>query len=452
MTRLECEDYVYASFLNAEPHLSYDAPDSRKRHPELTRAVLEELSGTHAVVVTGSKGKGSVAKMIADILQTKSRVGLFTSPHLVDFLERFQVDGSPISSDEFVSAVETLKPRFDSIARSLPDSWFVSPMGIQAAVALHCFKRRKTEWNVLECGKGARYDDVNNVVREYSVINGVFLEHTRELGKTLGEIAADKAMAIQPGQRAAFSAPQSPEALGPILSRAKEVSVPLRIYGADFDAFNVEWTERGMRFDVRTGTRTFKNILLPLLGEHQTRNCALALAVCAEIMPDADDRRIRECLSRLSWPGRLEVLSNAPVVLLDACINRNSCKDVLQSISRLNLRNVGVVVGIPDDKDFSGVVREMLPVADSLCLARSDNPHYRFTDMQRQTLAKEGIQVGKVLSVDEFMRAAFARETPTIVLGTTAIVSEVKKWQVRNGAGKSALQDDQDISAQRESP
>lgn len=430
MTREDCENYIYESYLRAEPHLPYNVPDSQKRHPELTKAILDGLSGTPTILVTGSKGKGSVSRMIAEVLQAETHVGLFTSPHLVDFLERFQVDGMPILENEFISAVEALKPQFDRISQELPPSRFISPMGIQAAIALFCFRRRKTSWNVLECGKGARFDDVNNVAREYSVINSIFLEHTRELGKTVGEIAADKATVIKPGQCAAFSAQQSREAMEHILSRARDVSVPLRVYGEDFDAQNIEWTDVGMRFDARIGRKIHKGIVIPLLGEHQARNCALALAVCEEIMQDLAPEQVRERLARLSWPGRLEVLSTAPFILLDACINRASCEYVLQAVSMLQLKNINVVIGIPDDKDYVGVASALQPIASAICLAKSTNLHYRFTDIQQETLLKAGIQVGSMQSVDQLMETAFARNTPTIILGTTAIVSEVKKWQI----------------------
>ena len=191
MNRIQAEDYIYASYLRAERFQNYESKDSKKRNPALTKAIIDSLNRTPCVLITGSKGKGSVANMISQILQSRHRVGLMTSPHITAFNERFRVNNLPISDSEFVSTVEALKEPFDQIESTLPSNVCISPMGIQAAIGLLYFSNKHTSYNVFELGKGAKYDDVNNINSSYSVINSIFLEHTRELGETVEKIAED---------------------------------------------------------------------------------------------------------------------------------------------------------------------------------------------------------------------------------------------------------------------
>ena len=187
----EAEDYIYASYARAASGLSYGGRDSSKRHPELTEEIIRGLSGTPALCVTGSKGKGSVSVMISEALRSEMSVGLMTSPHLVRFTERIRADGAEIPGTDLARCIETLKPAFDRIQAGLDGGRYISPMGIQTAAALMWFRERGTKFNVLECGKGAQYDDVNNAVHTRAVINTVFAEHTRELGANAEEIAME---------------------------------------------------------------------------------------------------------------------------------------------------------------------------------------------------------------------------------------------------------------------
>lgn len=173
-TRKEAEDFVYASYLRASTHQDYAAKDAGKRHPELTRSLLWQKSVTPCIVVTGSKGKGSVSNMISRILQTRFSVGLMTSPHITDFRERFRVNDTMISESDFCRLMTEIQPEILDIASDLPESVCISPMGIQADLALTYFSEKHTDFNVFECGKGAKYDDVNNIRHDYAVIEPGF--------------------------------------------------------------------------------------------------------------------------------------------------------------------------------------------------------------------------------------------------------------------------------------
>lgn len=429
MDKKQAEAYVYRSYLRAAQYQDYYAQDSRKRRPELSREIIGDLSGTPCAVVTGSKGKGSVSNMIARILQTEKKVGLMTSPHLTDFCERFRVNGVKISDEDFVRHMGYIRPYFDKVEASLPEDVCISPMGIQAALGLSYFRAEGTDFNVLEGGKGARYDDVNNVKHPYAVINSIFLEHTRELGDTLEKIAEDKSHVIDGGQKCVYAARQREGVMEVIRKRAGKYEVPLKVYGDDFRAVDVRYTKQGMLFDVTAGREEYKDIRIPLLGRYQAENCALAMALCRDVLGSFDLDKVRAMLAGMCWPGRMEVISRDPFTVLDACINRASCGNIRESLNHLKPGKYTIILGIPDDKDYLGVAEAMEDYAAEIILTKSQNPHYVFTGKQKEELEKKGMKVTDAGFIEEAVRKAEESGGPILILGTTAIVSEVKKMQ-----------------------
>ena len=464
MNRKEAEDFVYSSYLRAEKYHGYEEKDVERRHPEFTRELLRKKSGTPAAIVTGSKGKGSVSKMIAEILQTKFTVGLITSPHIEDFCERFQVNGEKVSSPLFSMLMEEIRPEIEEIDRKIPKEFCVSPMGIQADFALTWFRGRKTDFNVFECGKGAKLDDVNNILHDYAVINSVFLEHRRELGNTIAEIAEDKAHVITGREKAVFVGEQTEEAMAVIEKRAALFSVPLKVYGRDFWEENLRTEQTGIVFDLCIFGKRYRDIRLPLLGDFQAKNCALAMAVSEMVFSDLSPRSdmlperprrnmlpeiprsaklpespemggnlemdaVRRRLSEINWPGRLELISGEPFILLDCCINRVSTKAVKAVLAERKIEKPVSIIAIPEDKDYRGVVQEMYPLSESVILTRTNNPHYHFSEKQCERMAEEGIATEWAENFTEAMKKAEEKGLPIVILGTTSLLPEVKNWQ-----------------------
>ena len=466
MNRKEAEDFVYSSYLRAEKYHVYEEKDAERRHPEFTRELLRKKSGTPAAIVTGSKGKGSVSKMIAEILQTKFTVGLMTSPHIEDFCERFQVNGEKVSSPLFSMLMEEIRPEIEEIDRKIPKEFCVSPMGIQADFALTWFRSRKTDFNVFECGKGAKLDDVNNILHDYAVMNSVFLEHRRELGNTIAEIAEDKAHVITGREKAVFVGEQTEEAMAVIEKRAALFSVPLKVYGRDFWEENLRTEQTGIVFDLCIFGKRYRDIRLPLLGDFQAKNCALAMAVSETVFSDLSPRSdmlperprrnmlpeiprsaklpespemggnlemdaVRRRLSEINWPGRLELISGEPFILLDCCINRVSTKAVKAVLAERKIEKPVSIIAIPEDKDYRGVVQEMSPLSESVILTRTNNPHYHFSEKQCERMAEEGIATEWAENFTEAMKKAEEKGLPIVILGTTSLLPEVKNWQKR---------------------
>lgn len=475
MNRKEAEDFVYSSYLRAEKYHVYEEKDVGRRHPKFTRELLRKKSGTPAAIVTGSKGKGSVSKMIAEILQTKFTVGLMTSPHIEDFCERFQVNGEKVSSPLFSMLMEEIRPEIEEIDRKIPKEFCVSPMGIQADFALTWFRSRKTDFNVFECGKGAKLDDVNNILHDYAVINSVFLEHRRELGNTIAEIAEDKAHVITGREKAVFVGEQTEEAMAVIEKRAALFSVPLKVYGRDFWEENLRTEQTGIVFDLYVFGKRYRDIRLPLLGDFQAKNCALAMAVSETVFSDLSEKAsvveesmpntenlpsaeslpntesshsamlpespergrtleieaVRKRLSKINWPGRLELISGEPFILLDCCINRVSTKAVKAVLTERKIEKPVSIIAIPEDKDYRGVVQEMYPLSESVILTLTNNPHYHFSEKQCERMAEEGIATEWAEDFTEAMKKAEEKGLPIVILGTTSLLPEVKNWQKR---------------------
>ena len=435
MTVEQAIDYVYASYLKAEPHLEYNAEDSRKRNPAFSKEIIQKLAQTHipTVLVTGSKGKGSASKMIAEILGVHGKTGLMTSPHIWQFNERIQIQGEAVSNEKLASAIAKVKPAFDQMEAGLLPEEYISPMGIQAAAALAIFGEENVRFQVMECGKGVAYDDVNNVPHQYAVVNRIFLEHTRELGNTLEKIAENKSAIISGEQKAVFVSEQEPEVMAILKNRACEMQVPFYQYGKDFRAENIIYTEKGMCFDVVTRRMCYTGIQIPLLGTYQAKNCALAIALCEEMQGKLNEADMKKELQNLEWPGRLEVLSSDPLMLLDACIHRGSCDNVLEALQQLNKEKVITIIGIPADKDYLGVAQAMHSVSEKIILTKSQNAHYKFGPEQVENLQQYGIQAAWTESIAEamekareYVQAYEKYDIPICILGTTSLISDVK--------------------------
>lgn len=438
-------DYVYASYMKAEPYLDYLAKDSEKRNPKFSKEIIEAYAQKQqvpTVLVTGSKGKGSVAKMLSEILSVHGKTGLMTSPHILHFTERIQIQGKPVEDQAFAQAALHVKPQFDKVEATLKPQEYISPMGIQAAIALELFHKAGVQYQVMECGKGAAQDDVNNVVHDYAVINRIFLEHTRELGDTLEKIAQNKAAIIQRGQKAVFVSEQEPEVLQVLKQRAEQMQVPMYIYGKDFWAEHILYTKKGMRFDVVTLQRRYKDIQIPLLGTYQAKNAALAVAMSELMLQDQAQKNVlkeaemKAVLKTLKWPGRLEILSEEPFLLLDACINRTSCNQVLEALKQLQIEQAAVIIGIPSDKDYIGVAKMMQQTAQKMILTKSQNAHYKFGKEQTETLKEQGICAEWTETIEEAITLAQQTQKPICILGTTSLVSEVEQWVERRASKK----------------
>lgn len=424
-TEKHAEDFVYRSYMKAAKHLKYEAADSEKRHPEYTRTVIRQLDkrcGRENILVTGSKGKGSVSVMISEILQAHGLdTGLLTSPHISAFNERIRINSSPIQESELVRVCNVIQPTAELIDSTIAADEYISPIGIQVLAALLHFTG-KTDINIFECGKGVRFDDVNNLSRSYSVINRIFAEHTRELGGSVGEIADDKADIITEGQKFAYTAKQSAEVMDILEKRAKRCGVRLKKYGADFRCENIGITKNGTVFDAVTSKGEYRGLSLGLLGEYQAENFALALAVCEDVLENLDGDAVKAAAKAVKWAGRAEIISRSPLIIADACINRESALGLKNILKCIGFNRLSCVIGVPSDKDYAGVAEVMKDIAEELIFTAADNPHYRFDKAQAKCVGGARF----VKESKKAVEAAVKSGADTVcIMGTTALIAEI---------------------------
>lgn len=326
---------------------------------ERITALLAELGNPEeklAVVhVAGTNGKGSTAAFLDAVLRAGGlTTGLFTSPHLISFTERFRIDGAEIDEAEVVSLARRV------IAVAPPGSTFFE---LVTAMAFLHFAEHRVDLAVMEVGMGGRFDATNAASGELAVITPVALDHCTWLGDSLAAIAGEKAGVIRPG-RPVVSSFQEPEALDVIIERCGEGGSPLVLCGREFDA---TWdgdalVYRGLGVDIPC--------LVPgIAGKHQAMNAACALAA-AELLGRQGLTVGRDAMERgiaaARWPGRMEFFGTAPRILLDGAHNPAGSLALARSLADVPRRRLILVVGVMGDKDATAILAPLLPLADEV--------------------------------------------------------------------------------------
>ena len=333
---------------------------------ERVTAVWERLGSPHRklkfVHVAGTNGKGSCSTLVASALRACGlKVGLYTSPYVLEFRERFQIDGEMIPKEELIQEVETLAPIADAFEESGDQ---VTEFEYITALALHWFARRQCDIVVLEVGMGGRFDATNVIpVPEAAAIMSISLDHTAVLGDTLEKIAFEKAGIIKEGGRLALYPDQAPEVTKELERICRERHVELRVP----DLSQVEEGERSL-----SGTgftyqgRAFRT---PFLGEHQVKNAVTALAVL-EILRDrgwpVTEEAVRRGFAGAFVPARMEVISHEPLVLLDGGHNPGCSQALRQALEAFVPQRKVAIMGVMADKDSRGELRVLGPLFDTL--------------------------------------------------------------------------------------
>ncbi len=394
--------------------------------------------GPLTVHVAGSKGKGSVAAMVASVLSTCGvRTALYTSPHMVHLGERIQVDGAPATARQMSEALGLVKPHVEAMlaeGRWRRHTYFE----ILTALAFVHFRMCGVEAQVIEVGLGGRLDATNVVEADVCVITPISLEHTAVLGDTVQKIASEKAGIIKPGATI-VTAPQEYSALEVIRQKCSSVGVPLLEVGRDVTFAVEEHDLYGQRVSVdgRFGWRQFR---IPLAGGYQAENAATAFAALKSL-PDGGLAVGDDCLERgfvsVCWPGRFEVLAERPLLILDGAHNPASMRRFADSLDVLNVpRPIVFVVGFSGDKNMVGTVAELVRCGGRFVLTRSSHPRAaRPADIARRVVVLGVECVCEPVPVEALLRAAsMAGPAGTVcVTGSLYLVADIlRAW--RGGA------------------
>lgn len=353
-----------------------------KRMEEILSVVHDPHKNGLYVHVTGTKGKGSVSIMIASALQGMGyKAGLFTSPHLVCLEERIKVNNRMISQEMIVTLVNELKPY---IERKRFEDFNLSPTFFETitAMALVYFEREKVDMSVLEVGLGGRLDATNIISPLVSVITTIGYDHTDKLGYTLESIAGEKSGIIKEG-KPVVSSLQEHEALSTISRVCREKQSRLCLVGKDVLMGDIRKVKRngayGTECTISTQRREYKDIFLPLVGDHQVGNCATAIGAL-ELLEDSGHieinyEKVQDAFSKMKLPARIEIVSRKPLIVLDTAHTVASMKALKEALfENFSFDSLVLLLGLSGDKDLEAVLREITTAADELVLTRTGNP------------------------------------------------------------------------------
>lgn len=434
---MNAEDFIYSSYMKALPHMRKDY-DDKTRNPAYSKMILDGLGhpeeGIPMILVTGSKGKGSVTRMIAFLLEQMGyRVGHFSSPHLLEFTERIRVNGRAISDAEFTRWTEKVKEVVDEINVNEEAGEYISPIAISQAVALLHFKEQRVDVGVIEAGRGGRFDDTNNLPHQAAVITPLMEEHLDKLGPTLKEIVWHKLGIIRQGVERVYIGKQRPDVWRLIEEQWENEfkSFAVQKYGEHFEAVQIDTTLQGTRTELRIGSSVLSGLTIPLLGNFQAENLALAFAVVNDWTNGmAGQIDWEDILPNLRWPGRCEVIGHQPVVLLDGGIHRSSALEVRRLLEPLSYSRLHVVLGIPKDKDIEGVVSVWADKADRLITTETTNPYLDFNYNYKELLDRYtpcGEHIANPALAIEKAKAGLDQHGILLLMGTQSFVGDVKR-------------------------
>jgi len=325
--------------------------------------------------VAGSKGKGSTALLAEALLRGGGlRTGVFTSPHLQRWTERFRIDGAEIAAAALAAAVDRLRPEVEALRAEGPE---VAPtfFDVTTAAALLLFADAKLDAVVLEVGLGGRLDSTNVVEPAVACVTSIELEHTEILGDTLAAIAAEKAGILKPGAPAVLGRLPE-EARAVVRARAAELGCDLAELGRDFDVALLEAEPFRQRLRLSDGAFQVE-AWLPLLGAPARDNAALAAACVLRggwLGAEALSASAPAGLAAAALPGRIEVLGRAPLRIADGAHTPASVRALADALDRVPRRRTHLVLSFSAGKDAPALLALLAPRADAITLTRAD-PH-----------------------------------------------------------------------------
>ncbi|WP_030233805.1 bifunctional tetrahydrofolate synthase/dihydrofolate synthase [Streptomyces sp. NRRL S-350] len=368
---------------DVELELSKRWPEN-KLEPSLDRveALMDILGQPQrsfpSIHITGTNGKTSTARMIEQLLNTfELRTGRYTSPHVESVTERISLDGAPITPERFVEVYRDIEPYVQMVdaAQPVPMSFFE----VLTGMAYAAFADAPVDVAVVEVGMGGSWDATNVIDAAVSVITPIGLDHTDKLGGTTGEIAVEKSGIIKTGA-VAVVAQQQLDAAQTILRRAVEVDATVAREGMEFGVIRRELAVGGQLVTLRgLGGEEYEDVFIPLHGEHQAHNAALALAAVEAFFGvggarggQLDTDKVRQAFSGVSSPGRLEIVRRSPTIVLDAAHNPHGARATVAALTEsFGFTRLVGVIGTSVDKDVAGVLEAFEPILAEVVITQN---------------------------------------------------------------------------------
>jgi dihydrofolate synthase/folylpolyglutamate synthase len=392
-----------------------------------------------SVHIAGTKGKGSTATMVAEMLRASGvKVGLYTSPHVLDVRERIVVNGRVISESGFAKVV-AVAANITAKARVTRPTYFE----VLTAVAFRHFANEEVELAVVETGMGGRLDATNVINPAVVALTSISYDHTAQLGADLDSIAREKAGIIKKGVPV-ISAPQHSDVRAVIREAAKACDAPLRFSDEDVAfSYRFEFSRaagRHARICVTTPTSRFEHVQVPLLGEHQAVNCCLALNIIDTLKSRGftiDDHEAMSGLNQVRLRGRMELISEDPRVIVDGAHNAASMGALMRAIGQhIPYDSMIVIFGCQKDKDIAGMIRRLQLGADKIIFTGTGSPRSADpAELAIEYSERSGKMAQVAESLEEAMRiatSAVSREDLICVTGSFYLVAKaIRKYSTR---------------------
>lgn len=390
--------------------------------------ILETLGDPHksfkCIHVAGTNGKGSIASALASILHTSGyKTGLYTSPHLVRFNERICINNEPVSDEDVINSYEKVKKVQEKADRSLTFFEYTT------AMAFYEFGRQKVDWAVIETGMGGRLDATNIIEPSISIISNLSIEHTTYLGNTIAQIAEEKGGIIKENTPVVTGVRQK-DAVSILKKIAQDKSAPFYHFSEDF---KVERTQE-QRFNYFGIENVWRDMQTGLQGSYQVDNAALVLATCEILGQSEADlplQCIKDGLEQNKWPGRLEIVSTSPFVVIDGAHNLDAAENLAKYLSEnLSDRKLTLVVGILDDKPYTAILQSLLPVCNRVIITQPKIDRSLVPE-KLSLIAKEMVSDVKIIAdVAEAVKYAIETSSPedaVCIGGSLYVVGEAKE-------------------------
>jgi len=432
---------IETSYNNSLDYLYSFVDYSLKHSSELAKAdfnldrmfaLMESLGSPQTkypvIHVAGTKGKGSTSALCAAGLQAAGyTVGLYTSPHLLDYVERIQINGAPISHEQLIDLVEEIKPFVAKIEK-------LTTFEITTALAFMAFAKHGVSAAVFEVGLGGRLDATNIVTPKVSVITSLSYDHMAVLGNTLALIAGEKAGIIKPGVPV-VSSPQKDEAWGVLERVARENNAELKLVGKDVKFELIESSLDGQEFRIQNSREAFK---IPLLGSHQIENAATAYTALKASGIPITDQQIQKGFSQVKWSARFEVVRRDPPVIFDSAHNQDSFAKLSETLQTyFPDKMVYLIFGASEDKNIPGMFAELKSKIKKIIVTRADHPRALEVERIQQLAEQAGAESEAVTPVKSALARALelSSQDGSIVLsaGSMFVTAEVMSaWKKSN--------------------
>jgi dihydrofolate synthase/folylpolyglutamate synthase len=415
------------TYAEALAYISKQGRFGMKLGTERTRAILDRMGapdrGLRGALIAGTNGKGSTGACLAAVLRATGRnVGFMPKPHLVSYTERIELNGRPISEHDFVETLKSLMPVLDAIAAEMGQA---TEFEMLTAMAL-AYLAPRIDQLVCEVGLGGRLDATNALDLGVAVITNVDLDHQKYLGDTIEQIAHEKAAIVKPGDSVVTGCDGS--ALSIVEEHARSAGVPVWVLGRDIQVKAQSRGWQGHVMDVTGPGFEHRNLILPLVGDYQPANAALAIAA-AHLLESVTDDRVRAGLAATVWPGRLQVIANRPRVILDGGHNPAAMTKAGVALRRLiGTERLVVVFAMLTERDpaqLLAALRTLSPEGAVFTEPASAAGHAVKADLLAQIYGAQGQAIVPAAAALDRAREMAGPSGNVLVCGSLYLVGEV---------------------------